>query len=70
MKKAFNFLKKIMELVIIFASVFIIPAVVHSIATLDYTHYLEDLSSATYCAIMSFVSFMSIVFYIDVHKSK
>lgn len=55
MKRPFDFLKTIAELAIVAIVLFIAPATVHSVLTLDFTHYLNDLSSSTYCGVMSFV---------------
>lgn len=66
MKRPFDFLKVIAEMAIVALVLFIAPAIVHSVVTFDYTHYLNDLSSSVYCATMTFVSFFGTVFFITV----
>ncbi len=66
MKRPFDFLKTIAELAIVAIVLFIAPAIVHSVLTLDFTHYLNDLSSSVYCGVMSFVSFFGTFFFIMV----
>ena len=66
MKHMINFLSKIAQVSIIACIVFVLPAVMHSIFTLDPSHYLNDIAATAYCAVMSFISLLVTIFYMVV----
>ena len=70
MKHTLKFLSKIAQIVLVACVVFVIPAIVHCIFTFTFSHYLNDISSSTYCGLMSFISLIVTVFYIVIEADR
>ena len=70
MKHTLHFLSRAIQIVLVAAVVFVTPAIVHSVFTFTFSHYMNDLSSATYCGLMSFVSLLVTIFYMVIEVER
>jgi uncharacterized membrane protein len=59
-----NFIKVITQVAVVATSIFIIPAVLHSLVTMNFAHYLGDITSCDYQFGMGFTTVILTIIYI------
>lgn len=64
MKYTLNFLKVITQIAIVATATFILPAALHALITLNFCHYLGDITSPDYQFGMGFVTVFVTIMYI------
>ena len=64
MNYTLNFIKVITQIAVVATSIFIIPAVLHSLVTMNFAHYLGDITSCDYQFGMGFTTVILTIIYV------
>jgi uncharacterized membrane protein len=64
MSYTLNFLKVITQIAVVATLIFIIPAVLHSLVTMNFSHYLGDITSPDYQFGMGFTTVILTIIYV------
>lgn len=68
MNYTLNFIKVITQVAVVATSIFIIPAVLHSLVTMNFAHYLGDITSGDYQFGMGFTTVILTIIYVVVYS--
>ena len=64
MNYTLNFIKVITQIAVVAAITFVLPAVLHSLVTMNFAHYLGDITSCDYQFGMGFTTVILTIIYV------